>query len=93
MGGHNVTVLTVPRETVEYIPVVVYLNGVVTTANVSFAVVPDGTRPSSWTAATVLNSATYTLISGLSVGLYNVFAKVSAAPETPVILCGQITVE
>jgi|GEM_PF-2002266 len=93
MGGHNVTVLTVPRETVEYIPVVVYLNGVVTTTGVSFAVVPDGTRPSSWTAATVLNSATYTLISGLSVGLYNVFAKVSAAPETPVILCGQITVE
>jgi hypothetical protein len=92
MGGDNVTLMTVPRETVEYIPVVVTLNGTVTTTNVSFAVVPDGTRPTTWTAATVLDNATYVLISGLSQGIYYVYAKVVAAPETPVINCGYITV-
>lgn len=86
------TSLVLPRETVEYIPVVVTLNGVVTTTGVSFAIVADGSRPSVWTAATVLSSATYALVSGLTPGVWRVWAKVSAAPETPVIECGYITV-
>jgi saccharopine dehydrogenase-like NADP-dependent oxidoreductase len=93
MGGDRVITLTVPRETIEYIPVAVTLNGIATTTGVSFAVVADGSRPTSWTSATVLDNATYTLISGLAPGLYNVFAKVSAAPETPVVICGSLIVE
>jgi hypothetical protein len=92
MGGDNVTLMTVPRETVEYIPVVVTLNGTVTTTGVSFSVVPDGTRPTTWTPAVVLVDATYVLISGLTPGIHYVYAKVSAAPEAPVINCGYITV-
>lgn len=86
------TTLVLPRETVEYIPVEVTVNGVVTTTGVDFAVVADGARPSAWSAAVVLNSATYVLITGLSAGQYRIWARVSAAPETPVIECGYITV-
>lgn len=86
------TMLTVPRETVEYIPVVVTLNGVVVTSGVEFAVVADGSRPSAWSAAVVLNSATYVLLTGLTPGQWRIWARVSAAPETPVIECGYITV-
>lgn len=77
--------LVVPRETVEYIPITAELNGVVTTTGVSYAIVLEDARPTSWTSATVLNSATYALISGLSEGNYKIFVRVSAAPETPVI--------
>lgn len=92
MGGRHVSSLTLPRETVEYIPVPVTLNGTVTTTGVEFAVAADGSRPSVWTAATVLSGATYVLISGLTPGAWRVWARVSAAPETPVIECGYITV-
>ena len=84
--------LVVPRETVEYIPIEVTLNGVVTTTGVSYAIVADGSRPTSWTSATVLNGATYGLITGLSAGTYIIWARVNAAPETPVIECRPLVV-
>jgi len=86
------TALTVPRETVEYVPVDVTVNGVVTTTGIEFAVVLDGARPSAWTAAVVLSSRTYVLLTGLTPGQWRIWARVSAAPETPVIECGYITV-
>jgi hypothetical protein len=90
MGRHDV--ITVPHETVEYIPVPVTLNGVVTTTGVEFAVVADGIRPTTWTAAVVLSSATYVLLTGLTAGQWRVWARVTAAPEIAVIECGYITV-
>lgn len=86
------TALTLPRETVEYIPVIVTVNGVVTTTGVEFAVVIDGSRPSTWTAAVVVEGATFVLVTGLTPGQWRIWARVSAAPETPVIECGYITV-
>jgi hypothetical protein len=84
--------LIVPRETVEYIPVIVTVNGAVTTTGIEFTVTPDGTRPSAWTAAVVLSGATFVLLSGLTPGQWNVWARVSVSPEVAVIECGPIVV-
>ena len=84
--------MIVPRETVEYIPVVVTVNGAVTTTGIEFAVTPDGTRPPSWTAAVVLSGAPIVLLTGLSPGQWNVWARVSESPEIVVIECGPIVV-
>jgi hypothetical protein len=86
------TAMTLPRETVEYIPIAVTVNGVVTTTGVEFAVVADGSRPSTWSAAVVVEGATHVLVSGLTPGQWRIWARVTAAPETPVIECGYITV-
>lgn len=83
---------TYPRETVEFVPVTVTVNGSVVTAGVEFAVVQDGARPSTWSAATSLSGSIGVLISGLTPGQWNIWARVSASPETPVINCGFITV-
>lgn len=84
--------MIVPRETVEYIPVIVTVNGAVTTTGIEFAVTPDGARPTSWTAAVVLSGATLVLLTGLSPGQWNVWARVSESPEIVVIECGPIVV-
>lgn len=86
------TSLVLPRETVEYIPVPVTLNGVVTIMGVEFAVVADGSRPTAWTAAAVVTGKTYVLVTSLTPGQWRVWARVTAAPETVVIECGYITV-
>lgn len=84
---------TYPRETVEFIPVAVTVNGVAVTTNVEFSLVPDGSRPTTWTTAATLSGAIGVLISSLTPGLWSVYARVSSAPETPVINCGTFIVE
>lgn len=81
-----------PRETVEFIPVTVTVDGVEVTTGVTFSVVIDGTRPTVWTAPTTLNGKIGVLVSGLAVGAYHVFAKITSSPETPVVECGRFTV-
>lgn len=79
-----------PRETVEFIPVTVTVNGAVIITGVSFAVTAAfNVRPVTFNAATILNGQTGFMVSGpTAVGSYRVWAKVSDAPETPVIDCG-----
>lgn len=75
-------------ETVEFIPVAVTVGGTAVTTGVQFAVMPEGTRPTSpsWTAAYVLAGETGVLISGLTPGYYHIWVKVSSTPETPVFV-------
>lgn len=82
-----------PRETVEFIPVTVTVDGVAVTVGVEFAVVKDGERPTSWSTPTSLDGKIGVLISGLTSGQWDIYARIAASPETPVVKCGFITVE
>ena len=77
-----------PRESVEFQPVTVTRDGVSVTSGLSFAVVIDGARPTTFTAAATLEGRVGVMLSGLAAGTYRVFARLDASPETPVIDCG-----
>ena len=84
--------MSYPRETDEFSSLTVTSNGVPITTGVSFAIVPDGARPVTFTPAVVLSGKIGITIVGLTPGNYRVFAKVASSPETPVIDCGLFTV-
>lgn len=85
--------MTYPRETVEFQPVTVAVDGVVVTSGVAFAVVPYGDRPATFVAPTALNGKIGVMVSGMTPGTYRVWAQVTSVPETPVIDCGVFTVD
>lgn len=77
-----------PRESVEFQPVTVTRDGIAVTTGLSFAIVADGTRPTTFTAATILGGKAGVMVSGLARGTYRIFAQLDASPEIPVIDCG-----
>ena len=77
-----------PRESVEFQPVSVTRDGIAVTTGLSFAIVTDGQRPTTFTAATSLDGAIGVMVSGLAAGTYRIFARLDASPEIPVIDCG-----
>ena len=81
-----------PRESVEFQPVPVYQNSILVTSNVAFSIVVQGARPSTFTAATILQGSTGFMVTGLLVGTYSVWAQITSAPEIPVIYCGDFGV-
>ena len=81
-----------PRETVEFQPVTVTIDGTPVTTGVTFAVVPAGTRPITFVTPTTLAGKIGVMITGMTVGNWNVWAKVTSSPETPVIDCGTISI-
>ena len=85
---------TYPRETTEFVHIVVTVDGQPVTDNVSFSVVPRTTgkpRPTTWTPAMLLDGRTGLLLGPAQPGELQVWARVTDAPETPVIDCGTIT--
>lgn len=81
---------TYPRETVEFQPVTVTVDAVAVTTGVTFALVADGTRPVTFNTATALGGKIGVMLTGLAPGSWRIYAKVTSAPETPVIDCGVI---
>ena len=78
------------RETYEFLPVAVTVNGSAVTVGVEFAIVDLSTRPSTFGSAVTLGTAVGVMVAGtaLGVGTYRVFGKVTSSPEIPVIDCG-----
>ena len=81
-----------PRETVEFLPVTVTVDGAAVTTGVTFAVVTLGTRPTTFVAPTTLGGKIGVMVGGYAAGYWQVFAKVVSSPETPVIDCGYFSV-
>jgi hypothetical protein len=81
-----------PRESVEFQPITITVDGAVVITGVTFAIVNDGGRPSTWTAPTTLGGNIGVMLTGLTPGLYRIYAKVSSSPETPVIDCGFVSI-
>jgi hypothetical protein len=78
------------RETYEFLPVVVTVNGTAVTTDVSFAVCEVDGRPATWGSAVTLGTAIGVMVNGtaLGVGTFEVFARVQSSPEIPVLDCG-----
>lgn len=77
-----------PRESVEFQPVKVTHGGLLITTGLEFSIVPDGERPTEFTPAASVAGNTGVMVSGLDVGTYRIFARISTAQEVPVIDCG-----
>lgn len=88
------TMQVLQPETVQVVPVTVTVDDVaVDAADVELAVARDEARPDTWAAPTVLAGGKYgVLVSDLTSGVWTVYARVSANPETPVIPCGKFAV-
>lgn len=82
---------TYPRETVEFLEVVVTLDGV-PCDTFQVCIAPYRARPSGWAPAVTVAGKRGVMIAGLAPGSYVVWARVPDNPETPVIDCGPIDV-
>lgn len=83
-----------PRETIDFIPFRgLLVNGYPPApASVSYAVVPDGSRPATWSPAVQVGTTVGFLLNGpvLGRGVYTVFARVDSSPGPVVLELGQI---
>ena len=85
-------IATFPRESIEFLPVTVTVDGVAVTAGVTFAVVASPARPTTFIAAVTAGATIGITVGTYPPGLYEVWAKVVAGTETPVINCGNIRI-
>jgi hypothetical protein len=83
---------TFERESIEFQPVNVTVDGAAVTSGVTFAITPNGQRPTTYTAPTTIGGQTGVMVQDLQPGIYQVWAKITSTPETPVILCGNIAI-
>lgn len=84
--------ISYPRESVEFQPVHVTIDGSPVTTGVTFAITSRGGRPEAWVSPVELGGQIGVMVGGLEIGGYSVWAKVIAAPETPVVNCGSFWV-
>lgn len=81
------------RETKEFQPVYVTVDGVEVTTGISLAVVEKGKRPVTYGSASVLGSNIGVWVENLETGVYEIFARVTAQPpEIPAIPLGKFRV-
>lgn len=82
-----------PRETVEFLPVQVFVDTVPVTQNVQFSVTAETDRPATFGSAVTLGTAIGVMVENYSAGAYTVWAQITSYPETPVVNCGSFIVE
>ncbi|MDF9748644.1 hypothetical protein M2428_000074 [Arthrobacter sp. ES3-54] len=80
------------RESIEFQPVTVTVDGAVVTTGVTFAITPHSDRPVTYIAPTTVAGKTGVMVQGLTPGLHAVWAKVASTPEAVVINCGTIII-
>jgi hypothetical protein len=84
-----------PKETKEFQPFQVELNGAVVTTGVKVAVIRPATRPVAldWADPVVLTTGGLAvLIDQLELGVWNVWAQVTAGDEVVVVHCGDFKI-
>jgi len=83
-----------PRESVEFQPILITLDGVTVTTAVETQITTPAARPSStgWITAATLSGEIGTMVSGLATGSWTVLARITSSPEIPVINCGTFSV-
>jgi hypothetical protein len=81
-----------PRETDEFQPVTVTVDGVAVSSGVKFSVVVTTARPLVWVDPVSLSGKIGVMVSGLAPNDYRVYAQVTSSPEIPVVDCGTFRV-
>jgi hypothetical protein len=84
--------ITFERESVEFQPIVVTRDGVPVTTGLSTCITQLGMRPVNFTSAVTVGTQVGCMVSGLTVGTYNVWVQISDSPETPVKNAGSFTI-
>jgi hypothetical protein len=93
MGRHDeMNTNAVPRESVEFQPITITVDGAAVTTGVTFAIAATGTRPTTWVDPVTLGGNIGIMLTGLTPGLYRVWATVASSPETVVIDCGYLSI-
>lgn len=83
------------RETLEFLPINVWVNGTAVTAAVEATIVELGARPTTWGSAVTLGTAIGVMVNGTALGgpgTYQVFARITDSPEVPVLDVGTFRV-
>lgn len=82
------------RETNEFQPIVVVVDGVTltTVTGLNFSITDLSTRPSVWIAAELYGGAVGLWVTGMSVGTYQVWWKYVIGSETIIRRSGQLIV-
>jgi protein-disulfide isomerase len=83
---------TFPRESIEFLPITVTVDGVKVSTGVTFAKTTGADRPTVFNAAVTVGSNIGVMVAGEPTGLTTIYAKVTGTGETPVIMCGQYRV-
>lgn len=87
--------ITFLKETLEFQPVSVKLDGVAVTTGVKFSVVlvvDNAAVPGTWITATSLDGKIGFMVDNLDTGYYRVFAQITDNPEIPVKKVGTFRV-
>lgn len=79
------------RETVEFLEVIVTLDGALTTAGIKTAVT-TGERPTAWSPAVIVDGKAGLMVEGRSPGVYTVWAQVTAGAEIVALRVDQFRV-
>lgn len=82
------------RETNEFQPIVVTVDGTVLTAvtNLSFSITDLSTRPTVWIAAVLYGGAVGLWVTGMTPGTYQIWFKYILGTETIIRRSGQLIV-
>lgn len=81
-----------PRESDEFQAVTVTVDGTRVVDEVEVAVTIGAERPTSWAPALMLGGKPGLMTGGRSPGTYTVWARVTDAPEVPVVSCGRFII-
>lgn len=84
--------IELPRESVEFIPIAVHVDGLPVTQGVDVATTTGSGRPAAWASATSLDGRLGLLVDGLPVGEHTVWVRITDAPEAPVLECERIRI-
>lgn len=80
------------RESTEFQPITITVDGAPATDGVTFAITPSGQRPVTYAAPVTIDGKAGVMVQGLEPGAYNVWARVDCTPESVVINCGSILI-
>jgi hypothetical protein len=81
-----------PRETKEFLHAPIAVDGATVTTGIEYAVAERNIRPTAWTNAVTLEGKTGVMIDGYTVGDYVLWARITSAPEVPVLSVGMFKV-
>ena len=86
--------MSYPRETYEFQPVEVLVDGASVTAGVRLSIVKSGARPGAWVSPASLEGKIGFFVGGYGPGEWDVWAQGHPldSPEIPVVYCGSIRI-
>jgi hypothetical protein len=86
------TASSIPRESSEWHPFTVTVDGTPVTTGVETAVTTISARPATWTPATVRDGKTLIRIAGLTPSTYRAWARITRSDETAVVDLGLFSI-